>query len=81
MSAKELNTLLREFLPMITTDLTTSEIFGYAIEMIPLLNELTISTVQIPAEGAYRMTMIRGMSVLLPNLEENNKILADLMKE
>lgn len=81
MSAKELNNLLREFLPLLTTDMTTSEIFGYALEIVPLLKDLKVSTVQIPAEGAYKMTMIRGMSVLLPDLEKNREILEGLMKE
>jgi len=81
MSAKELNNLLREFLPLLTTDMTTSEIFGYALEIVPILKDLKVSTVQIPAEGAYQMTMIRGMSVLLPDLEKNRQLLEGLMKE
>lgn len=81
MSVKELNNLLRKFLPLLTTDMTTSEIFGYALNIVPLLKDLEVSTVQIPAEGAYTMTMIRGMSVLLPDLEKNNQILEEIMKD
>ena len=80
MSAKELNGLLREFLPMITTDMTTSEILGYAVAVIPILTDLKVTTVQIPADGAYSAAMIRGMSVLVPDLKKNNEILSDLMK-
>ena len=81
MSATELNNLLREFLPLLTTDMTTSEIFGYALELIPMLKDLKVNKVQIPAEGAYKMTMIREMSVLLPNLDKNRQILADIISE
>lgn len=81
MSLTQVNNLLRKFLPLLTTDMTTSEIFGYALDIAPLLKDLKVSTVQIPAEGAYKMTMIRGMSVLLPDLEKNNKILEDIMKD
>lgn len=81
MSVTKLNSLLREFLPLLTTDMTTSEIFGYALDIVPLLKDLKVNTVQIPAEGAYKMTMIRGMSVLLPDLEKNNQILEDIMKD
>ena len=81
MSVTELNNLLRKFLPLLTTDMTTSEIFGYALDILPMLKDLKVSTIQIPAEGAYKMTMIRGMSVLLPDLEKNNEILKDIMKD
>ena len=80
-SVAELNDLLKELLPLITTDMTTSEIFGYAIDLIPMMKNLQVNTMQIPAEGAYKMTMIRGMSVLLPDLEKNNAILSDIMKD
>lgn len=81
MSLSQLNTLLKEILPLLTTDLSEKEILGYVGQLFPLLTDLTITTQQIPAEGSYKMTMIDGMSVLLPDLEENRKILADIMKE
>lgn len=81
MSLAELNGLLKEILPMLTTDLSDSEILGYASYILPMLSDLTVTTKQIPAEGAYKMTMIDGMSVLLPDLEKNREILAGIMKE
>lgn len=80
MSALELNGLLKELLPLLTTNLSDGEILKYATYILPMLSELTITTQQIPAEGAYKMTMIDGMSVLLPNLEKNREILAGIMK-
>lgn len=81
MSVIELNGLLKEILPMLTTDLSDSQILEYASYILPMLSDLTVTTQQIPADGAYRMTMIDGMSVLLPDLEKNREILADIMKE
>lgn len=81
MNLSQLNQLLNEILPLITTDLTESEIMGYAMELLPLLSDLQISTQQIPAEGAYKMTMIRGMSVLLPDLEKNRQIIEDIIED
>lgn len=81
MSITQLNNLLKEILPLLTTDLTDTEILSYAAQLLPMLSELTVVTQQIPAEGAYKMTMIDGMSVLLPDLEANRKILADIMSE
>ena len=81
MSLSELNSLLTKVLPMVTTDLSDSEIFGYAVELFPLLTDLQISTMRIPGDGTYQLTMIKEMSVLLPNLEANRQLLAEIMAE
>lgn len=81
MSISDLNKLLTAVLPMVTTDLTDSEIFSYAVELFPLLTDLQIDTMRIPADGAYQMTMIKEMSVLLPNLEANRQLLAEIMAD
>lgn len=81
MSLTQLNSLLNEILPLLTTDLSKDQILKYTVELFPMLTDLTMVTQQIPAEGSYKMTMIDGMSVLLPDLEENRKILAEIMKE
>ena len=73
--------LLTKVLPMVTTDLSDSEIFGYAVELFPLLTDLQISTMRIPGDGTYQLTMIKEMSVLLPNLEANRQLLAEIMAE
>lgn len=77
----QLHAFLEELLPLITTDLTDAEIMGYAVAVFPMLGELEFKTQQIPADGAYTMTMIREMSVLLPNLEKNRAILAEIITE
>lgn len=77
----ELNNLLQKLLPMISTDLSNSEILGYALEVFPLLKELEITTQRIPANGAYTNEKIRGMSVLLPNLEKNRAILRESLSD
>lgn len=73
--------LLTEILPLLTTDMSDAQILGLAVELFPLLPELTINTQQMPADGAYYMTMIRGMSVLRPNMEKNRAILKEIMAE
>ena len=81
MSALEVKDLLDEILPLLTTDLSNAEIMGYAMELFPLLTSLEITTQQIPADGAYRMASIDGMSVLLPDLKKNVAILEEIMKD
>lgn len=80
LSITELNLLLKHALPMITTDMENQEILNYALELFPLLPELTVSTLRIPADGAYQSTYVREMAVLLPNLAKNRAILEEAMK-
>lgn len=77
LSYDRLMDLLEEMLGLITTDMTNLEIMQYAATLIPLLKDLQIQTQYIPAEGTYRSAMIRGMYVLVPDLEANRKILKE----
>lgn len=75
----ELDNLLVEILPLLTTDLSNAEILNYASILIPMLPELEIKTMRIPVDGSYQMTMIRGMSVLVPNLQKNRDALQPIL--
>lgn len=81
LSISELNVLMQHALPMITTDLTDSEILGYALELFPLLPELTVNTLRIPADGAYEAKYVEEMAVLVPSLWRNRQILAEIMAD
>ena len=62
--------LAEDIFPMITTDMTNADILTYLAKFAPMLSELEIKTQQIPASDAYRSAMIRGMSVLVPDIEK-----------
>lgn len=62
--------LAEEIFPMITTDMSNADILTYLAKFAPLLSELEITTQQIPGTDAYRSAMVRGMSVLVPNIEK-----------
>lgn len=81
LSVFEFNKILKTALPLITTDMSNAEIISLALEVFPMLSELEINTQRVPADGAYQMTMIDGMSVLLPDLEKNKAMLQESMKE
>lgn len=81
MSATKINELLKAALPLLTTDLTDQQIMGFAIQFLKILPDLEISTQQIPADGAYYNASIRGMAVLVPDLEKNREILAGIMED
>ena len=80
MSLSQLMDLIKEILPLLTTDLTDAQILGFAMETFPLLTQLKLDTCRIPADGAYRYARVRGMSVLIPDLEKNREILKEIMK-
>ena len=69
--------LLDDILPMVTTDMKYDQMVTYVGKFSPLLTEGTIVTQRIPADGAYKLTMIDGMSVLLPDLVANRELLVD----
>ena len=81
MSITQLNDLLRQLLPLLTTDMSDAEIMSLAMDIFPILDELELKTQQIPAEGTYRMSMVNGMSVLIPDLTANGEILAEIVAE
>ncbi len=71
--------IVNDLLPMVTTDMTNSEILGYATSLFPLLSGASIVSQQIPANGAYSYASINGMSVLLADMDANRQILQETL--
>ena len=68
-SLSQLMDLVTEVLPYVTTDMTQGEIVSYATRAAKVYlagGELT--SLRIPADGAYQFASIREMSVLVPDL-------------
>lgn len=79
LSLTQLYNLMDEVLPLMTTDLSNSQIMGYAGEFLPVLAEIKIETCHIPVDGTYRNARIRNMAVLVPDLEANRRVLAEII--
>lgn len=79
MNADQLSQLINNILPMMTTDMTNADITGYMVKLIPILPELEISAQYIPASGAYKSCYVRGMAVLVPDMEANRAILRETL--
>lgn len=76
--------LVKDLLPMITTDMENSEILDYVLELAPLLPELTIVSQRIPAEGAYSSVVLNHNGVkkaVLTMDEEQLKKNVQLLKD
>lgn len=82
LSVKQLNKLLDQVLTLLTTDMDPfTEIPNLALRLFPILDELKIVTQRIPADDAYQFAWINEMSVLLPDLEANRKLLKQSMSD
>ena len=79
MSLSQLQTLMENVLPLITTDMTNRQILDYLVDMVPMLGDMQVNNNRIPADDTYQYASIRGMSVLLPDLAANRALLEDIM--
>ncbi len=79
MSLSQLQNLMEKALPMITTDLTNRQILDYLTDLVPLLGDMKLNTNRIPADGTYKYASVRGMSVLIPDLEVNRQKLQEII--
>lgn len=73
-------TLLDEILPMITTDMTHTQIIRFATDLFPILTKLTVVSQRIPADGTYSGKSIRGMSVLVADMDAARKLLEETLR-
>lgn len=77
LSLTELTDLANEIMPMITTDMTNTEIIKYVMDFFPILSELEVTTQHVPADGHYYGASISGMSVLVPDYDAVIQMLKD----
>jgi len=75
----QMSNLLKKVLPYVTTDLDNGEILKYMMEMIPILKNMKIVSQRIPGDY-FRFAEIRGMDVIVPDLDDCRKILQKAMK-
>lgn len=73
--------LLDDLLPMITTDMSNSEIIGYATELFPMLADCTVVSQRIPADGEYKLATIRGMSCVVADMDAARALLEATLAE
>ena len=75
----EMLELIQEILPMISTDISKTDLTAYAVSLGPMLSSAEIHTQAIPVEGGYYDARIDGMAVLVPDLEKNTQFLEDTL--
>lgn len=77
MSLRQLLELMDAVLPMITTDMTDTEIIGYMSDLFPIWKELEIITQSVPGTNEFYYDSIDGMSVVVPYWNKVRQKLAD----
>ncbi|MDO4622747.1 MAG: LCP family protein [Eubacteriales bacterium] len=78
-SASELMSLADSILPCITTDMANSEILGYVYTVITKGLQMAERSHRLPVDGLFSSESIRGMSVLVPDLEANSMYLYEVL--
>lgn len=75
------NNLLKEVLPLVTTDMTNEEITGYVIEFLPMLADLDMRSQTVPFDGTWTGNNIGTEDVpnyvIDANLQKNKQMLME----
>ena len=78
--------MVNKLMGMITTNMTKTEILGYAVKYFPMLASAEIVSQRVPFDGKhtnnkdyYYMNKVDEISVVVPNLKENREKLAETL--
>ena len=67
--------LVTKILPMITTDMSSIELMGHALELFPMLSGAELVSQRVPADGTYSNQSIDGMAVLVADMDAAREML------
>lgn len=71
--------LMDKFIENVATDLDTKEIISLAKVILPMLEDLKIVNLRIPADGTYYSAWVDDKDVLVPDMDKNNQIIRDAL--
>ena len=69
--------VISEVLPLLSTDMDRKTVVSTVLQLLPMLSECRVVSQSVPAEGMYRYSTVRGMSVLTADLEKIRQELAE----
>lgn len=78
LNALEIGGLIKDVLPLVTTDLSLWDMTGYAMDVMSIGTD-EIQSYRIPEDGSYTPQTIDDMQVLVPNLEQNREYLQQIL--
>ena len=74
----EIGGLVKDVLPLVTTDLSLWDMTGYAMDVMSIGTD-EIQSYRIPEDGSYTPQTIDGMQVLVPDLAQNREYLQQVL--
>lgn len=86
LSVTDALSMMEQILPMVTTNMTNSEIIGYATRLFPMLSGASIETLRIPVDGTFESGTIEvrpGLTAWFQyniNFEANRDLLETLFE-
>lgn len=80
----EIYRLAKQITPLLRTDMSNAQIFGLALDMIPMLSEIEIVSQRIPMDGQFSYANKNGADVIVMSksqLEKNKALLGAAMTD
>ena len=87
LSLPEMLDKVEDLLPLVTTNMSKSQIIGYAMEVAPMMANLELNTMRIPVDGTFRQGNVRVRAGLAAwfqydiDFAANRKALRDIFEE
>ena len=78
LSLTELMEMMKTVMPYISTDLDNDEIISY-MKTVVMMGTTEINQFRIPEDNTFENNTIRGMKVLVPDIETNTRLLNDFI--
>ena len=78
LSITEMLSLADTVFPLLTTDMSSTDLIGLATDVLTLGVD-TVDNHNIPEEASYTSANIRGMAVLVPDLDECRRVLRGII--
>ena len=66
---------------MIATDMSAADMIGYATDLFPMLADCKIVSQRVPADNAYELAMIRGMSCVVADMDKARELIAQTISD
>lgn len=73
--------LVDELFPLVTTDMTNTQILSYLTTLLPILPGAEVSSSRVPSDDGFYYASIRGMSVVVPDMELARQQLKEALGE
>ena len=78
LSLTELVSMMKTIMPFISTDLENDQIISY-MKTVVMMGTTEINQFRIPEDNTFENNTIRGMKVLVPDIETNTRLLNDFI--